>query len=385
MAIEGPSRRTFLQMLVAAGTGAAVSACAPLTQPATSPVAPISPAASAKPAWEAQWDQWVAAAGKEGALNLATLSGAGYTKAIAAFTARYPDIKVEHQAFNSSSLLIPRVQRERDGGIYGWDVAQTSQTSLMAVLKPLGTFEPLRPILIRPDVQDDKLWLGGLDELFSDKDKQSVITFNVSVIRLYVNTDLVKDGEIKSVKDLLDPKWKGKLLWADVRQGQTFTPFYSIRENLGDTVVKQLLIDQQPTFMRDVRQITEAMVRGQFPVSTGVNPTYLDEFRAQGLGKNVKPLELPEVRVTSSGGGLFLFNRAPHPNAAKVFINWLLTKEGQTAWCEANQWNSRRLDVPPFDKETAPTPGVKYLVPQNEERMGAQEDTRKFLEQLVQN
>lgn len=57
-----------------------------------------------------------------------------------------------------------------------------------------------------------------------------------------------------------------------------------------------------------------------------------------------------------------LVNRAPHPNAAMVFLNWLLTKEGQTAWSKGMGYVSRRLDVPTDHVESywVPKAGVKY-------------------------
>jgi ABC-type Fe3+ transport system substrate-binding protein len=142
-------------------------------------------------------------------------------------------------------------------------------------------------------------------------------------------------------------------------------------------------VDQEPGFTRDRRQVAEAVVRGRYPIVCGLALSDLREFQAEGLGKNVKPLQLPEAETIVSGGGLFYFNRAPHPNAAKVFINWLLSKEGQTVWCQAQGWNSRRVDVPPSEPDLAPTPGVKYLNPQHESRMAAQDEVRIWIEQIA--
>lgn len=52
--------------------------------------------------------------------------------------------------------------------------------------------------------------------------------------------------------------------------------------------------------------------------------------------------------------------RPPHPNAAKLFLNWLLTKEAQTVWCKHAEINSRRLDVPIIREDLVPTPGKHY-------------------------
>jgi len=67
-------------------------------------------------------------------------------------------------------------------------------------------------------------------------------------------------------------------------------------------------------------------------------------------------------RYVSSFGSLGLMNRAPHPNAAVVFINWLLTKEGQLVWSKAVNAVSRRVDVPTdhLPKYAIPNPKTKY-------------------------
>ena len=55
---------------------------------------------------------------------------------------------------------------------------------------------------------------------------------------------------------------------------------------------------------------------------------------------------LTEGNYLSAGwGGVNLIDRAPHPNAAKLYINWLLSKEGQSAW-QKSGYNSARIDIP---------------------------------------
>ena len=75
------------------------------------------------------------------------------------------------------------------------------------------------------------------------------------------------------------------------------------------------------------------------------------------------------IHVTSSDGSIALFKNAPHPNAAKLFLNWLLTKEGQTFYTQAYGQPSARLDVPTDGilPETIPQPGVKYIMGDDEE------------------
>jgi ABC-type Fe3+ transport system substrate-binding protein len=73
----------------------------------------------------------------------------------------------------------------------------------------------------------------------------------------------------------------------------------------------------------------------------------------QGLPvSNFPPYHFKEgINISSAFGQLALMNRAPHPNAAKVFINWYLSREGQVAFQKAismpgDAKNSRRIDIP---------------------------------------
>jgi ABC-type Fe3+ transport system substrate-binding protein len=67
--------------------------------------------------------------------------------------------------------------------------------------------------------------------------------------------------------------------------------------------------------------------------------------------------------ITAGAGSIIRLSNPAHPNAQIVFINWLLSKEGQTAWSEATKFNSRRVDVPTahVPPYAIPKPGVKYF------------------------
>jgi len=84
----------------------------------------------------------------------------------------------------------------------------------------------------------------------------------------------------------------------------------------------------------------------------GLNFGVIPEFKDMG------------AYVSDSFGGVSLMNRAPHPNAGKVFINWLLGKAGQTAWSKAMEQVSRRADVPSdhVPSYMAPKPSARYWV-----------------------
>ena len=379
--LRGITRGSFVSGAAAVSVGMLGAACSPAATPQATTTAP----APGKAPWEEEWDRLVAAAKQEGKLSMLILSGPGYQKGIETFEAAFPGIKVEQESFTSASLWIPKVTEERKAGVFSRDIINTPVQSVLIAFRSTGGLDPIRPAIFRPDVLDDKAWRDGFEAGLVDKDKQLSYLFAEEVLpRFIIDSNQVKEGEIKSARDLLDPKWKGRIFLADVRTGNTFPLMVPMRQNLGDDAVKRLMVDQQPVFSRDFRQIIEAIVRGRYAIGNSGQPAILKEFQDQGLGKNVKSLDLPDAAATASSGGLFLVNRAPHPNAAKLFINWVLTKEGQSAWCVPNRWNSRRLDVPPGDPDAVPKPGVKYFAGAREESLAAQEETRKFLETLVQ-
>jgi len=86
------------------------------------------------------------------------------------------------------------------------------------------------------------------------------------------------------------------------------------------------------------------------------------------LGKNTE-VWTGDIKTVAGGpgfGAVALMDKAPHPNAAIVYLNWLLSKEGQTEYVKSGR-NSRRLDVPPSDPSLAGKPGVHYEDIQSED------------------
>src|SRR5262249_57439103 len=129
------------------------------------------------------------------------------------------------------------------------------------------------------------------------------------------------------------------------------------------------LSEQAVVRTRDLRQQVEWGGRGRYPIAVGGDDTFVVEFRRQGLGQQVEPVALYSQLGGRQGpafGNAMLMNRAPHPNAAKVYLNWLLSQEGQSSWTRNTDRNSRRLDVPGPDR-AAPRPGVSYPIVNREE------------------
>jgi iron(III) transport system substrate-binding protein len=358
-------RRRFLSHLAG---GAALAAIHGRAAAATSP----------------EWEQTVAAAKKEGKVAINTFTGQGYGRVLKLFAQAYPEIKVDHTNLEPVEFS-PRIINERKAGVYTWDVATMPTSTALQVLRPAGVFDPIRPAIIAPDARNDASWRGGFEAGFLDTDKRLAYAFTlVRAAGTFVNGDRVKEGDLKSVKDLLDPKWKGKIAISDPRViGSTFWPLTVARLKLGDDFMKQILIDQEPVLSRDRNQLTEFMVRGRYPIAIGLNAPALQDFQAKGVGKNIKTILLPEMDYQSSGSLVWLINRAPHPNAAKVLINWLLMKEAQTAYARELQTNSRLIGVEPGDPHTVVPAGLKLQQIDAEELLPEVVKTQELSKQLI--
>jgi iron(III) transport system substrate-binding protein len=372
MHARGMSRRDLLRIAGLGGVAALAAACSPTAAPATTSVpavaatapqppttAPVSQAATAA-SKDADWNAVVDAARKEGSLVTATYPGTGYRKLMDDFEAAYLGIKVDQTGFQTSGRdFSPRFFQERDAGLFAWDIILMPSTEFFINAIPRGALDPLRPLLVRPDILDDTNWREGFESGWLDKNKQYSYGLTRSRSQtLYVNTDQVKDGEITGLKDLLDPKWQGKIIGGDPRtKGSGYWSATAARlKTSSDDIVRRLWKDTQMQLSGDARLLTESVVRGAFPIGVGaVSKPVLIDFLAQGVGKNLMNIASLELDVVQSSNNVLMYvNRAPHPNAAKVFANWILSKEAGTSIAKNAQDNSRRTDVEVFDPSVVP-------------------------------
>jgi len=320
-------------------------------------------------AWKAEWEKTLAAAKKEGKVVVAGPPGQTYRNGLVQFSKAYPEIQLDYVGLQGRDFA-PRIVQERRAGQFLWDVHVGGASSVLSIMVPQGAVDPLTPALILPEVQEESKWLGGFKDGWMDHKNQLIYGFIASLsFAVHVNRDLVPETEFGKVEDLWNPKWKGKMIWHDPRAGGSgATQAYVIHQNLGEEALRRLLRDQEAAVTEDYRQQAEWLVQGRYPIGIGLIDPVLRGFQKEGVGKNVKPLKEPKLSSIISGfGNLAIINRAPNPNAAKVYINWLLSREGQAAWAKATGDNSRRSDVAPGDPEFLPKPGVKYINAQKEE------------------
>jgi iron(III) transport system substrate-binding protein len=295
-----------------------------------------------------EWERVLQAAKKEGKVAIVGPTGADRRDALTiAFEKKY-GIAIEYHA-DSGAGILPRLSAERKADRYLWDVVITGTTTGLENLIPARVLDPLEANLILPEVRDLKLWRNGALE-FLDPGRQLLVMSPYQRGTLFVNSTLVNPKEFKSYKDLLDSKWKGKIVADDPRKsgpGQATFTFFFLHPELGAKFIRALA-GQGLTLLRDYAQEVNMVGQGRYPVGVGLSDSLTEQRAKQGV-----PVEIVDIRQLKEGsdtspasGGLSIFNRAPHPNAAKVYINWLLSKEGQTIYARATGYISNRLDVP---------------------------------------
>lgn len=318
--------------------------CAPKTAPATSEPAKrqevLSPAA--RTGWEVEWEQVQREARKEGTVVLYTTGG---TELRQVFSRAMKQYGIEMESISGRGTeLSERMLRERKAGIYNVDLYMSGLDTFINVLKPANMVQPLESLFILPEVKDPKAWYKGQIN-FADKDKTILAFVGYLDPGIHVNTDMVKQGDISSMQDLLSPRWKGKIIMDDPTtpgRGSNWMSVVAIR--MGEDYIKRLA-EQTPLLTRDRRQLADWVAKGRYPVGIGVYPDQYMEYKRAGAPIDNIPLK--EASYLLGGIGFVSFvDRSPHPNASRVFLNWLLTREGQIAWQEVRNDQSARVDTP---------------------------------------
>jgi ABC-type Fe3+ transport system substrate-binding protein len=296
------------------------------------------------------WQQIVSAAKGE-ALNLMVMTGSAYADMVTAFQKAHPDIKVNMtQARPGDSTT--RIVTEQQNGQFHWDIFWGPNNSLNAVLTPADALQDIRPYFVLSEVTDDKNWLGGFDIYAQDLTKRRLsflAQMNVATGGFAVNWDKTPKGSLKDWQDLLDPKWRGKIVIYDPTRPVTGSIHLACALPIvGADYIHALLKEQKLASLADARLITDWIVRGRYPIVIGLSSSFLPNYQKEGLGRNIEDVG-GTVCSGAGGPGLAVLKNAPHPNASKVFLNWLLTKEVQELYTKTfwpfNQTFSRRADV----------------------------------------
>lgn len=339
-----------------------IVACSPEVTPGKIAEKPVlQPASSVQKSLEQEWQVLISAARKEGRVvifNSGTFVGARQTIS-RAFKEKY-GVDIEFTSGGSAEIA-QRNLRERRAGIYAVDIEISGTTTYVQWLFPEGIMDPLEPVLVLPEVREPKAWLGGSLRFF-DPQKRA-LSFAAGVApQLLINKDLVRPDELRSFSDLLNPKWKGKIdMHYPLEPGVGQQAVSVISSVLGFEALRALA-GQEPFITRDHYQLLDWVVKGKYAIAAFIQQSRGTDL--ENTGAPVKMIVLSDISyMTPSGCVLGLVNKAPHPNAAKLFINWLLSKEGQTLVYRDMGLPSARIDVPTegISPVIVPDPDKKYF------------------------
>jgi iron(III) transport system substrate-binding protein len=277
---------------------------------------------SAEPKTEAEWSAIVAAAKVEGEVTWYTtyLSPDVLRPIVAKYEQLYPGITINIVTGSGDDLAV-RIFNEKRSGRLRADV-HDSNGELMKSLGMLQRYVSPSTRHYDPMYRDPEgYWAGTL----------------IYIATPAYNTRLVKPGEEpKSYDDLLDPKWRGKMAWSDSSSTATAIGFIgNILETRGEQAGRaylQRLATQRVANVRgNMRALLDRVASEQYAITLTSYAHHAAAFQKRGAP--IRPLWLAPT-VIGTGVSLLLKD-APHPNAGKLLIELLQSKEGQEVFKRA--------------------------------------------------
>ncbi len=263
------------------------------------------------------WDKVVKAAEDEGTVNFYTAFNENVVAQITdGFSKAFPKIKVVANR-KTSSLLLQQFEGEQRGGVPGADVLTTSSPSQIKDGCSKGTFAKVADDIT---ADDENKWPKD------SFDGCAAIT-STAFYQIWWNTEKLSENDRpKSWEDLLDPKFAGKKM---IINSPAITNSYVwmmtvAKDKFGDDFLKKLG-QQEPVWGESSEQAEQRVAAGEALVSLGGTKDGGQALIDKGL-----PLDgfIPDPCMGTERTAGVVAN-APHPNAARVFMNWLMTPEGQ--------------------------------------------------------
>jgi iron(III) transport system substrate-binding protein len=264
------------------------------------------------------WNKVVDAANKEGKLTIytASIGSPFHKKVIQAYESKY-GIKVDLLEARASEVR-ERVRVEQSAGRFLGDLHHNGATTTGLMTRD-GNFQPHGGIPntrnIEPPYQADDIKIPA-----------EVISYC-----LLINKNMVKPpDEPKSWQDILDPRWTGKILSDDYRALGGGAVFFVVMQNTFGREFHEKLAAQKPVFSRDIQNSERRTARGEFPLYLPFSLQDLNNLKGLPV-KAIVPAEgRPYIRFD-----LAVLRNAPHPNAARLFMNHYLEPESQLVFANA--------------------------------------------------
>jgi len=304
---------------------------------------PLGSASFAQSSWQAEWQQRQEAAKKEGKVVLGIPPSADLRKALEGAMKEKFGIELE-LVLGTSNKINRRLADEYKAGVRYFDVIISTWENLEHSLLPMGAIEPLESYWILPEVKDPKQWFAG--HFWTDNTKRFAYSPLAYMLdNIWYNASQVKTEEMRRYDDLLNSKWKGKIGIWDPREGGAAAGKWAFLWQVKGVEYLKKLSEQISLISTDRRLVADSLARGK--VSITIGPTYYSFASYMKAGLPVKPLPpfAEGTYVSMGNGGPVAIKNPPHPNAARILVNWLLSREGQELYSKALGQATRRNDV----------------------------------------
>ena len=293
---------------------------------------------------QTEWEKTLAAAKKEGTLVVGIPASVELRRAI---EARFPEkFGIPIELFPSRGPEnATRIINEYNAGVRYFDILVAGGATPLTMVSA-GAADDFQSYMILPEVKDSKQWWGG--HIWEDNvsTKRHIYAFQCYTSETFwYNTGQVALQEIRSYDDLLNPKWKGRIGFLDPRNpgsGQnSWTFLWKVK---GEEFLKKLA-QQDLLVTQNQRQLAEGLAKGKLAFTIGLSHYSFEAFMKAGLPVNPIPRIKEGGQANNGSGVITVVKNPPHPDAAKIFVTWLLGKEGQELYGRAMIQGTRRLDV----------------------------------------
>ncbi len=261
---------------------------------------------------------------------------------ITAFRSRISGIDVKYVRTDSAQQVVKLITEGRAGRV------QSDVWHLSDELAPLERENLVAPL--------DLPSARGLPAEFVDP-KGNWVATNLSTRSLAYNTQLVPADQVPHThKDLLDPRWKGQFVWHpnSIAGGYGFigVVLKSMGEENGTRYLRALAKQNIVPLPVAARAVLDRVIAGEYPIGLDMNSSHV--VISAALGAPVRFVPLDPVTMTMQIAGIS--RGAPHPNAARLFLDFMISRAGQEVFRDAD-YIPMRPDVPAKSPEVKPDTG----------------------------
>ncbi len=278
---------------------------------------------------------------------------------IKAFQSHVSGVEVKYVRADSLSLIVRMLNEARAGRV------QSDVWSLLEGVLPLVQ----GGLAAEFEVPNAK----GLPAALVDPNKHWLAT-NLAVRSAAYNTELVPKAQApQSYRDLLDPRWKGKMVWNPKSMtgawGFIGTVIKGMGEDEGMAYLRALARQEIVPLPIAIRAVLDRVIAGEYAIGLEMNNTHAALSAA--LGAPVKWVPLNPVSETVQVSGIT--KGAPHPNAGKLFIDFMVSRAGQEVFRD-NNYLPMHPDIPAKIPELRPEQGGYKAVMYSPEALDADLD-----------